>query len=175
MPQMRERRRGWGGAAAAAGACSTWWTTLWTAGVHFACRVATRLGAAGWRWLVGRRAIAGSALADPSVERRAFELDLDWFEQHPGRRYHLRRPVPGEMVDSCLLPGFEPHVLVKQIIPGFWIRTSCLLPQRLCCCERCLGKLWERLAPPEIQWLAVEMAARPANPDAAYRPNKPAT
>ena len=41
-------------------------------------------------------------------------------------------------------------------------------PRPLCSCDRCLGTLWERLAPAEIQSLAVEMAAAwLARPDAA--------
>ena len=103
-----------------------------------------------------------------AVEEQAFELDRKWFEHHPDRAYHLRRPVPGEIVASCSLPGVEPLVLVKHVIPGFWIRLSCLPPQTPCSCDRCLGKLWVRLAPAEIQSLAVEMAAAwLARPDAA--------
>ena len=39
-----------------------------------------------------------------AVEEQAFELD--------------------EIVASCSLPGVEPLVLVKHVIPGFWIRLS---------------------------------------------------
>ena len=103
-----------------------------------------------------------------AVEERAFELDRKWFERHPDRAYHLRRPVPGEIDASCSLPGVEPLVLVKQVIPDFYCRALLSVTKPLCDCDRCLGTLWERLAPAESQSFAIEMAAVwLARPDAA--------
>ena len=88
---------------------STCWTAPpWPAMARSACRVA---GGCGRREAAGRGATAVSApLPDVNraVEEQAFELD---------------KYLPSSLA-SCSLPGVEPLVLVKHVIPGFWIRLS---------------------------------------------------
>src|SRR5262245_6460821 len=98
MPQMRERRRG--GAAvrlqpAPARPAGPQVGPPW------------RNPLIGWQCHLGAADCGAATMSAPaedvdrSVERQAFELDLKWFERNPGRTYHLRRALPGEIVGSC--------------------------------------------------------------------------
>ncbi|MEO3475771.1 hypothetical protein AAFN86_28225 [Roseomonas sp. CAU 1739] len=52
---------------------------------------------------------------------QASDADRRWFAENPGRSHRMRRPMFGEVPAH---PDFLTFVLVKQVQPGFRVRTA---------------------------------------------------
>ena len=59
---------------------------------------------------------------DEAAMDRASEADREWFERHPGREYHVRPFVPGELPVHGIPGDGRWIIAVRSVRPGMRVR-----------------------------------------------------